>query len=143
MSPNRGGPWTKNGDYGTPGPATKAVKAWKLPKIQNEAKFHGVPWPRATAKRAKDMSPHGVYQIYARDSAGKIRVYKYGITKNGASRPKSQLKRCAKVMGGPCQFDWLRTGVKGWFRARKVEAIHATKYKHVTGKCPPGMRRCL
>lgn len=114
-----------------------------MSKIRGEAKYHKVPWPRRTAKRAKDMSKHGVYEIRAVDQSGQVRIYKYGITKVGPKRPQSQIAKCQRVMGARCRWNWVRTDVKGWYRARKVEAAYATKYKHTHGRCPKGMPKCL
>ena len=141
--PTHGGGWTKKSTWGKPGKGTKPASAWSMPKIRSEARYHKVPWPRKTAKRAKDMSKHGVYEIRAIDASGKVRIYKYGITKVGRTRPQSQIAKCQRVMGARCRWTWVRTDVKGWYRARKVEASYATKYKHVHGRCPKGMPRCL
>ena len=89
------------------------------------------------------MSTHRAYQIYGPAPRGGSKVYKYGITKVGKSRPERQLSRCAKAFGVDCTFMWVRKDIDGWYRARKVEAGYATKYKMRFGKCPPGMRRCL
>lgn len=106
-----------------------------------------VPWPNPNSKRAKnDKDRYRVYQIFVRSpDIEKQRLYKYGITKQGAVRPQRQLKRCTAVMKvRVCAWRWLRTGpINGWLAARRIEAGYAARYKRDHGKCPPGMVRCL
>jgi hypothetical protein len=89
------------------------------------------------------MSSHRVYQIYGPAKNGGSRVYKYGLTKNEDLRPRRQLRRCTRMFGADCDYSWVRKDIDGWYRARKVEAGYATKYKIRFGNCPPGMRKCL
>lgn len=133
---------TKNGAYGRLGRGVKPTKTASMRVIERQARANKVPWPSPKAKRAKDMSPYGVYHMYAATSRG-YRVYKFGITKRGARRPEAQLARCRRVMGAECFWLWTRTDVKGWLRARRVEAAYANKFVAKNGKCPPGMLRCL
>lgn len=88
------------------------------------------------------MRPHAVYQIYAPTRSG-LRLWKYGITRVGESRPRSQLKACKEYFGVNCTAKWLRQDVGGWEKARRLEAGYAARYKSKFGKCPPGMKRCL
>jgi hypothetical protein len=143
IGPSSGGAWTRSPSYGVRAPKTVPVRSNSIRVIENHARKLKVPWPRTGTTRAADMSPHNVYQIFARTKSGKVIVWRYGITKVGASRPRSQLKACEAALGVDCHWDWVRTDVKGWLKARRVEAGYATKYKSRFGKCPKGMRRCL
>lgn len=124
--------------------ATTKTSAKSMSDIKKLANKHRVPWPNPKARRASDMSMHVVYHMRARGKDGQWRTHKFGISKNGEARPKQQLKACREANGGRrCRFDILRKDVRGWEKARQVEAGYATKYKMRHGKCPPGMKRCL
>ena len=97
-------------------------------------------------RSAATWDRYRVYQIYvAAKSVHNQTLFKYGITRQGPKRPRSQLKRCAVVMKvDMCTWRWLRTGpINGWLAARRIEAGYAARYKRDHGKCPPGMKRCL
>lgn len=143
-APNSGTSWASGSTYGSIARATNPVSATKtMNAIERFARKWGVPWPKTGTTRATDMSTHRVYQIYGPGERGGSRLYKYGITKVGKSRPQSQLAACRKKFGADCTFSWVRNDVDGWLRARKVEAGYAARYKARFGHCPPGMRRCL
>lgn len=144
-----GGAWTGNPTYGRPARGNTPVEAHRMARIQKMAKRYKVPWPSKTSWRAThDFEAYGVYNLYAKTPSG-VRVFKYGITKRGATRPRSQLGACnrwARATIGPaasCSWAWTRQDVQGFLKARRIEAGHATKYKHRHGHCPPGMTRCL
>ncbi|WP_121253031.1 hypothetical protein [Nocardioides ferulae] len=124
---------------------TVKVKAAPMPKIAKVAKKEKVPWPSKDAKRASDMDQYRVYQLYVSVPGKGSRLYKYGITKRGAARPKRQLKKCKKEMGLgiDCDYAWVRKDIDGWYNARKVEAAHTTKYKLRFKDCPTGMPTCM
>lgn len=142
-APASGGGWATAESYGRPAGTLPRVPARPMSAIERLANRYGVPWPKEGTIRARDMAPRGVYQIYAPAPRGGSRVYKYGITKNGESRPRAQMTACRKAMGVRCRWVWMREDVGGWKHARQVEAGYAAKYKHKFGHCPPGMKRCL
>lgn len=142
-APNSGASWASASSYGRIATGTRAAEAKTMTWIEKLAGRLRVPWPRTGTTRASDMSTYRVYQIYGPGEKGGSRVYKYGITKAGERRPKSQLKACRSAFGNDCSFSWLRNDVSGWYRARKVEAGYASKYKARFERCPPGMKRCL
>lgn len=74
------------------------------------------------------------------------------LPERAAVPPASQLKACRKKMAKElglkptqvtCQWRFVREGVPGWLKARRIEAGYATRDKNVEGKCPPGMVKCL
>lgn len=138
-----GGSWPTSPSYGTPAAGLPKVAARTMSAIERLARRYGVPWPKEGTIRARDMRPYGVYQIYYEAPRGGSRAHKYGITRVGDTRPRSQLGPCRKAVGVRCRYIWLRRDVGGWKHARQVEAGYAAKYKHKFGDCPPGMRRCL
>lgn len=140
------GRWAK-GSYGTPGadlPIRRPTQS--LATTEQRVRKLGVPWPSRTAKRAQDMSDYRVYTIYGINRrTGEARTYKFGITKVGDKRPRSQIRTCERAFGSDfsCRRRWVRENVDGWTKARRLEAIHAARYKDWAGRCPPGMKRCL
>lgn len=130
------------GTYGRPG-AGNVVKTELTPtKMRDFVKNMKVPWPKTGSSKASDMAQHDVYTIWG-ESGGEHITWKYGITKNGATRPKSQLAACSKALGITCDWKWVRRDVDGWLKARRWEAHHAARYKATFGHCPPGMVKCL
>lgn len=95
-----------------------------------------VPWPdkkSKTAKKYKNKTYWG-YKIYRKKGG---RIYKYGITRAGNSRPKSQLRTCERYYNRACGYKMIWRG-KGWYNARAWEAMKITKYVAHHGHCPPG-----
>lgn len=143
-APSSGGAWASSPYYGVRATSTVASEASSMRVIESNARKIKVPWPNPRAVRARDMSEYRVYQIYYTKRNGGTRLYKYGITKVGEARPRDQLRNCAQATGvAECEWLWVRTEIRGWLRARRVEAGYAMKYKLKLGECPPGMKRCL
>lgn len=95
-----------------------------------------VPWPdkkSKTAKKYKNKTYWG-YKIYRKKGG---RIYKYGITRAGKSRPASQIKSCQRYYGKACSYKMIWRG-KGWYNARAWEATKILKYVAHHGHCPPG-----
>ncbi|MFJ9638640.1 DNRLRE domain-containing protein [Streptomyces sp. NPDC101178] len=95
-----------------------------------------IPWPdkqSKTAKKYKKKTYWG-YKIYRKNGG---RIYKYGITRKGPSRPKSQIGSCERYYKRACGYKIIWRG-KGWYNARMWEAGKITKYVGHHGHCPPG-----
>ncbi|MFD0228145.1 DNRLRE domain-containing protein [Streptomyces hirsutus] len=95
-----------------------------------------VPWPdkkSKTAKKYKNKKYWG-YKIYRKKGG---RIYKYGITRAGKSRPASQIRSCEKYYNRACGYKMIWQG-KGWYNARVWEATKIMKYVAHHGHCPPG-----
>lgn len=143
------GGWARRPSFGSVATlAGTAVAAYlSVTSMREIAQKHAVPWPNPDATRSRDMRLYSVYEIDGvfRNSDGPVieRVWKYGITRVGESRPIRQLPTCADYMGTGCRWHWLREDIPGWERARQIEAMYATRYKMAYGHCPPGMSRCL
>lgn len=138
----RGGFYIPRDTYGTPGARANKVdgSAVRMRKLRRLAREERVPWPRRNNRMPK-TARYDVYAIYP--IGGGTDTWKFGITRVGASRPRSQLGACGRHFGTDCDFTWLRRDIKGWTRARKWEAGHAARFKSKFGHCPPGMPRCL
>jgi RHS repeat-associated protein len=95
-----------------------------------------VPWPdkkSKTAKKYKNKTYWG-YKIYRKKGG---RIYKYGITRAGKSRPASQIRSCERYYNKACSYKMIWRG-KGWYNARVWEATKIMKYVAHHGHCPPG-----
>lgn len=95
-----------------------------------------VPWPgKLTRKSLTDKRPYIGYIIYYSG-----RIWKYGISSVGASRPSSQISSCNRyyrIQRG-CGYLVVRWGLRGWYNARKWEAAQILRYVARHGHCPPG-----
>jgi len=109
----------------------------------------GVPWPRATTRTARRYARtrYNVYQIFYFDKrAERVDAYKYGITRVGERRPKSQLRACAlnpRTHTEDCRYKWIRVRILGWHRARRIEGAYCARYVAARHRRPYGMTRCL
>lgn len=118
------------------------VAATSISVLNDLIKAQSVPNVRADTRTAirHRNSMYGVYQIWAsRRTIGN--TFKYGLTRVGPSRPRSQVGVCRyhyKEQGLNCGWSWERRGVRGGFHARKVEAGLISRYKLMKGHCPPG-----
>jgi len=97
------------------------------------------PNPKAASVARYSMVRYMVYHIYqANMSPGSDRgTFKYGITRVGDSRPKSQYAACARRMGAACTHRAV-VYVTGWYIARIWEAGLISSYVRRTGHLPPG-----
>jgi hypothetical protein len=73
----------------------------------------------------------------------KGKVWKYGISRVGQSRPASQISSCNRYYGASsgCKYTVLRSNMKGWFNARSWEAAMILKYVARHRHCPPGQAK--
>ncbi|MFE4826788.1 DNRLRE domain-containing protein [Streptomyces sp. NPDC056672] len=96
-----------------------------------------VPLPNKNAQSAKKYknSKYIGYMIYY-----KGKVWKYGISRVGQSRPASQISSCNRYYGtsSGCKYTVLRSNMKGWFNARSWEAAMILQYVARHRHCPPG-----
>jgi RHS repeat-associated protein len=93
------------------------------------------PNPKAWSANRFKRTKYIVYEIY-RDR-GNV-TFKYGISRVGVSRPKSQIKTCEKYYDGADCDHAVRLRVTGWYYARMGEAGLIYAYARVHGHCPPG-----
>ncbi|MET8949145.1 RHS repeat-associated core domain-containing protein [Streptomyces sp. NPDC004542] len=95
-----------------------------------------VPWPDKNSKKSKKEknTRYYGYKIYRKNGG---RIYKYGITKVGGSRPRSQIRSCQRYYNKACGYKLIWRG-KGWYNARVWEATKILKYVAHHGHCPPG-----
>ncbi|WP_254876554.1 DNRLRE domain-containing protein [Streptomyces sp. CAI-85] len=95
-----------------------------------------VPWPDKDSKKSKKEknTRYYGYKIYRKNGG---RIYKYGITKVGGSRPRSQISSCQRYYNKACGYKLIWRG-KGWYNARAWEATKILKYVAHHGHCPPG-----
>ena len=108
------------------------IKSMSVPDVKATTK---------TARRHKD-TVYGLYRLYWGKPSFK-HTYKYGITRRGDFRPKSQLAKCKYGVYGPsangkCGYHWVFRHIIGWYEARKREASAIAAYKYRFGHCPPG-----
>ncbi|MFG2943178.1 RHS repeat-associated core domain-containing protein [Streptomyces sp. NPDC048282] len=101
-----------------------------------------IPLPNHNSKSAKKHknTKYIGYMIYY-----KGKIWKYGISRVGKSRPASQISSCNrhyKVSSG-CKYTVLRSNMKGWIRARSWEAGMMAIYVARHGHCPPGAPKCI
>lgn len=102
--------------------------------------------PNPTKNRGNDS--YIVYVIYKGNSANAdmSNVWKYGISKVGESRAKSQLPRCNGYLlpdsrgRGSCGYTVLHRDVPGKLAARQLERGYISAYLGRYGHCPPGHR---
>ncbi|MFJ9895393.1 DNRLRE domain-containing protein [Streptomyces sp. NPDC091280] len=97
-----------------------------------------IPLPKyhsKTQKKTKNKK-YIVYEIYWKFK-GHHHTYKYGISRVGGSRPRSQLGSCKAYSGRTCHYKIKKT-VKGFYYARIAEAGYITMYAWNHGHCPPG-----
>ncbi|WP_091561803.1 DNRLRE domain-containing protein [Micromonospora pattaloongensis] len=95
-----------------------------------------VPWPgKLTRKSLTDKRPYIGYMIHYYG-----RIWKYGISSVGASRPASQISTCNRYYGvsSGCRYTIIRWGLRGWYNARRWEAAQILKYVARHWHCPPG-----
>jgi len=110
---------------------------------------YDVPWPRADSPTARRHAKtrYNLYQIFYFDKKkDRVDAFKYGITRVGDERPRSQLRACAvhpKTHTERCRYKWVRVGIKGWHRARRIEGAYCARYVAAKGRRPHGMSRCL
>ncbi|MFF6906215.1 DNRLRE domain-containing protein [Streptomyces sp. NPDC012389] len=100
----------------------------------------GVPLPNPNSKSAKKhkKSKYIGYMIYY-----KGKVWKYGISRVGKSRPAGQIKACNKyyrVQKG-CAYTILKKSMTGWLNARSWEASIILRYVAKHRHCPPGQAK--
>ncbi|MFP1628972.1 RHS repeat-associated core domain-containing protein [Streptomyces sp. 5K101] len=90
-----------------------------------------------SAKKYKNTKYIG-YMIYY-----KGKIWKYGISRVGNSRPASQIRTCNKYYGtsSGCRYTVLRRNLGGWFYARSWEAAMILQYVARHGHCPPGQAK--
>ncbi|MFE5908157.1 RHS repeat-associated core domain-containing protein [Streptomyces wedmorensis] len=99
-----------------------------------------VPLPNPNSKSAKKhkTTKYIGYMIHY-----KGKIWKYGISRVGNSRPASQISSCNRYYGaaGGCRYTVLRRNLRGWFNARSWEAgmilIYVARHRH----CPPGQAK--
>lgn len=127
----------------------KRTRNVKETRMRAFVKSWDVPWPRKDSKTAKRhrRTRYSVYRIWYTDhrTARKL-AWKYGITRKGKARPESQLPTCnghPDTVWLSCKWKWLRVRVKGYYRARAIEAAYAARFKARTGHCPIGMKSCI
>lgn len=102
--------------------------------------------PKPGRKEFRKNHKYKVYVIWLNMGKPKLsQVWKYGITSKGKKRPKSQVWKCEENRPEyyTCTWRWLRTDIRGFYRARWWEATYFANYKRVFGNCPPGARRCI
>jgi RHS repeat-associated protein len=95
-----------------------------------------VPWPgKGTGRSLTDKRNYIGYMIYFYG-----RIWKYGISSVGASRPASQISSCNRYyrVSSGCRYQIIRWGLRGWYNARRWEAAQILKYVARHGHCPPG-----
>ncbi|MFI7140061.1 DNRLRE domain-containing protein [Streptomyces massasporeus] len=99
-----------------------------------------VPLPNPRSKSAKKYknSKYIGYMIYY-----KGKVWKYGISRVGKSRPASQISSCNRYyrVSSGCRYTVLRSNMKGWFYARSWEAAMILQYVARHRHCPPGQAK--
>ncbi|MEU0414744.1 DNRLRE domain-containing protein [Streptomyces griseorubiginosus] len=97
-----------------------------------------IPLPKFNTKTQKKTknTRYIVYEIYW-TFRGHHHTYKYGISRVGTSRPRSQLRGCRAYAGRSCHYTIKRT-VKGFYYARAAEAGYIAMYAWSHGHCPPG-----
>ncbi|MBL6280374.1 hypothetical protein JMF97_29865 [Micromonospora fiedleri] len=97
-----------------------------------------VPWPSSNSKTAK-KNRNTKYKVYKIFNLRTGSIWKYGITKNGAGRPKEQLDKCSKYYSSysACGYTWVKENVKGYFQDRLWEAAFVTLYVYKHKHCPP------
>jgi hypothetical protein len=88
----------------------------------------------------------GVYSIFATvnfdPKKWKSPLWKYGITTQGAARPRSQTGQCDTYFGGDegkCAWDWIAYTTSRE-AARKVESGKIGEYLGMYHELPPGNR---
>lgn len=136
--------------FGTIGRVGGTVTATVLvAKAHHIAVNLDLPWPSRHSRTARRHAKtrYGIYQIYFRSQAmKKVDAYKYGITRAGATRPKSQLRTCAndyRTATLRCHYRWVRRNVVGFYRARVIETMYCARYVMKVGRRPYGMPKCL
>jgi len=99
---------------------------------------HIVPFP--SDKVSKSGDNYSVYTIwfYPDPKTHSKKVWKYGMTGVGASRPNSQLGKCSKFSRIRCNFTWVKEGGLSKWSARALEASLIYAYLKVHKECPPG-----
>ncbi|MCL2543703.1 MAG: hypothetical protein FWE71_14770 [Nocardioidaceae bacterium] len=114
------------------GTRTKYVKETRMRQF---VKKERVPWPNSSSKTARRHrnTRYDVYQIWYKDhETGRTLAWKYGITRIGRRRPESQIGTCngaEETVWESCDWKWVRQKVRGYFRARAIEATYAARFK--------------
>ncbi|MGW3984070.1 DNRLRE domain-containing protein [Streptomyces mirabilis] len=72
----------------------------------------------------------------------KGKIWKYGISRVGTSRPASQISTCNRYYGtiGGCRYTVMRR-MTGWLNARSWETAMILKYVARHRHCPPGQAK--
>jgi len=110
---------------------------------------YDVPLPKADSRTARRHAKtrYNLYQIFYFDKKkDRVDAFKYGITRIGQSRPQGQIKACQKhprTHTDKCRWKWVRTKIKGWHRARRIEGAYCARYVAARGRRPYGMAKCL
>ncbi|MGA4979857.1 DNRLRE domain-containing protein [Streptomyces cinereoruber] len=99
-----------------------------------------VPLPNPKSKSAKKYksSKYIGYMIYYKN-----KIWKYGISRVGTSRPAGQISSCNRYYraASGCKYVVLRGNMKGWLNARSWEAAMILKYVARHRHCPPGQAK--
>lgn len=121
-----------------------------------------IPMPRKDSKTARRhrTTPYNVYQIWWTPRSEGT-TYKYGITRQkkvdgtccSMARRRAGVRACNDYlqerwwMNASCQSGWIRTNVKGFYRARLWEAAYIARWAKLYRAapanvwCPPGQNR--
>ena len=88
----------------------------------------------------KTNASYIVYEIHTGNAAHALsqNTWKYGISRVGESRAKSQLPVCERQTGKACGYQVLNRNVPGFFEARKLEMGYIATYTWTFGRLPRG-----